>query len=293
MYSKNLKNELMLLVDKFIERWNNTTVVSYDLEKQREMVSRYEELVPELREYHVEFNEANIMKIVSMFSYMIQYFDPAPAANTRVIKKYVSEEKMAEYAMILKGNLEEIKVSLEKVRPGIIDKLKAKFKLNDDVQTKFKFGVIVEAQKKCMRNGKISMAKAIRDFLKRHNGDSAFDLEEEDKEKLKKFMSYVNKAFEWICLHERAILKEIIFYMSKEKLLEDTIRKKYSDVEKIPDNPTMDDIFMAALKAVSVGSKYKFTKAYDEYLEGEVKDMILAFGVTDTEESTDSTEDKQ
>ena len=95
MYNEKFANEIMKYADDFVNRLlSKSTIVFYDDKIMREMVSRYEELVPELRDYHVEINEASIMKLISSFPLMMQYFDPAPAAKTRIIKKYVSEEKM-------------------------------------------------------------------------------------------------------------------------------------------------------------------------------------------------------
>ena len=280
MYSKKFKNELMEKVNDFYNRIKKLEIVSYDEEKVRELVSLYEELVPELRDYHFELNEASIMKIISLFSLMMQSFDPAPAAKTIVIKKYVSKEKMAEYVKILNGSFEEIKASLEATIPGAGAKLKecSKELTNEERQIKYKFAVIKAAQQQCMNNGKISMSKAIRDYLKAHTGEDAYNLNEEDVEEIKNLMIYVNKFFAWICEHEKDILKEVIFYDSKENLLKDTIMKKYSDLEEMPDNPTMDEILKAAIKAACVSADYRFTKAYDDYLESKVEDVIDVFG---------------
>jgi hypothetical protein len=284
MYNQKFTDEIMQHINDFSNWMNKLIIVSYDDKTMREMVSRYEELVPELRDYHIEFNEDSIMKLISLLPLMMQYFDPAPAAKTRVIKKYVSEEKMAEYAMILKGSFEEIKASLEAAFPGIIAKIKEnseKNLLSEADQVKYKFTVIREAQKLCMKHGKISMSKAIRDYLKNHTGEDAFNLDEEGVESLKNGMSYVNKFFEWICEHEKDILKEVAFYMSKEELLKDTIREEYSDpTPELPEHPTMADFFAAVMKSSIESAKFKYTKTYDEYLEGKVKVLIVALGGT-------------
>lgn len=295
MYNQKFTDEIMQHINDLSNWMKKLTIVSYDEKTMREMVSRYEELVPELRDYHIEFNETSIMKLISLFSTMMEYFDASPAEKTRVIKYYVSKEKMAEYARILKGSPEEIKASFEAVFPGIIAKIKEnseKNLLSEADQIRNKVTVIREAQRLCMKNGKISMSKAIRDYLKTHTGEDAFNLDEEGVESLKNGMSYVNKFFEWICLHEKDILKEVAFYMSKEELLKSTIRKEYSDpTPELPEHPTMADFIASVMKSSIESAKFKYTQTYDEYLEGKVKALIVALGGTLEEFSNNDHED--
>ena len=291
LYSRKFGDEIMQGVNNFTNRINKLTIVSYDDKNMREMVSRYEELVPELRDYQVELNKESITKLTSMILLMMQYFDPAPAANTRIIKKYVSEEKVAKYATFLKGSFDEIKDSLEAAIPGLTAKLQEQFEenqMNEELQIKTKFAIIRAAQVKCMKDGKISMSKSIRDYLKTHTGENAFDLSEQDVETIKKSMAFVNKLFAWVCEHEKVILTEVAFYMSKEALLKETIEKKYpAPAPEIPEDATLSDIISASLKAYFESAKFKYTKAYDEYLEDQVKALIVILGGIQEDETSE------
>lgn len=284
MYSKEFTNEIMQYVKAWSDRMNKLTFEVYDDKFKHDTVIQYEKLVPELRDYRVSLNEDSIMKLISWIELMLQYFNPAPAAKTRIIKEYVSEEKMVAYSMILKGSFDETKAYLNAILPEIIDKRKEEFArslLDKEMQMQYKFIVIRKAQRECMKNGKISMSKAIRDYLKTHTGEDVFDPDEEAVERLKNFMSNVNKFFEWICEHENDILKEVAFYKSKEELLKATIMEKYSDpTTELPDHPTMKDSIVAMLKEGLESPNFKYTQTYDEYLESLVNELISAFGGT-------------
>ena len=287
MYNKEFMDEVMRELSNFSNWRNSFTIVSYDEKERREMVSRYEKLVPELGEYHVELTEDSIMKLISLLPFMMQYFDTKPAEKTRIIKRYVSEEKMEAYATILNESFEEIKALLEAFVPEIILELKENYAntiLSEDQQLKFKFAVILAAQKQCMKNGKISMTKAIRDYLKTHTVEGIFNFDEvndhDHLESLKNNMSYVNKFFAWICEHEMDILKEFVFYMSKEEIFKAAIEERYSDpTPKLHENPTMMD-FANNFKSTIESPEFKFTKKYDEYLEAKVNKLIVALGGT-------------
>ena len=83
-------------------------------------------------------------------------------------------------------------------------------------------------------------------------------------------MDYVNRAFEWVCIHEKDILLEFAFATSKEKLLKEIIQKKFPD--KKPE--TIQDV----LAIIYAG--YKYTESYDKYLEKIVEKLIVDLGGT-------------
>ena len=70
MYNKEFMDEVMRELSNFSNWRNSFTIVSYDEKERREMVSRYEKLVPELGEYHVELTEDSIMKLISLLPFM-------------------------------------------------------------------------------------------------------------------------------------------------------------------------------------------------------------------------------